>query len=103
MAAKYRFNNQESLQKDDNVAHVLDFGLQMEDMLDIYILYIRSILESSAVVWHSSIPQAEITAIERVQKVALRIILDDEYESYDHALRVTGLPTLKERRTNLCK
>ena len=82
---------------------LFDFGLQMEDMLDIYILYIRSILESSSVVWHSSITQAEIIAIERVQKVALRIILDDEYESYDHALRVTGLPTLKDRRTNLCK
>ena len=39
---------------------LFDFGLQMEDMLDIYILYIRSILESSAVVWHSSNNQAEI-------------------------------------------
>ena len=53
---------------------LFDFGLQMEDMLQIYILYIRSILESSAVVWHSSITRAEIIAIEQVQKVALRII-----------------------------
>ena len=77
---------------------LFDFGLQMEDIIEIYILYIRSILDRSAVVWHSSITQDEIIAI-----VALRIILDDLYESYDHALRVTGLPTLKDRRTNLCR
>ena len=43
---------------------LFDFGLQMEDMLEIYILYIRSILESSAVLWHNSITQAEIIGIE---------------------------------------
>ena len=75
----------------------------MEEMLDIYISYIRSILENSAVVWHSSITQAEQKLIERVQRVALRIILDDEYEDYDNALQISGLPTLSERRTGLCK
>ena len=72
-------------------------------MINFYILYIRSILETSAVVWHSSISQAEEMELERVQKVALRIILDDQYDNYLQALLATGLPSLKERRKVLCK
>ena len=40
--------------------------------------------------------------IERVQKVALRIILKDKYESYEQALQQCDLLTLKERRIQLC-
>ena len=66
-------------------------------MINIYILYIWSILESSAVVWHSSITQFEERKIERIQKTALKIILASEYETYEQALLITGLLTLKER------
>ena len=37
-----------------------------------------------------------------MQKVALRIILKDDYESYVNALSLTGLETLAARRTKLC-
>ena len=80
-----------------------EFSISIEDILEIYILYIRSILESSAVVWHSSITQAEQLAIERVQKVALRIILDTNYVCYENALKFSGLQSLYDRRTTLCK
>ena len=80
-----------------------EFSISIEDMLEIYILNIRSILESSAVVWHSSITQAEQLAIERVQKVALRIILDANYVCYENALQFSGLQSLYDRRTTLCK
>ena len=82
---------------------LFEFGLPQEEMINIYILYIRSVLESSAVVWHSSLTQADQMAIERVQKVALHIILDEDYEGYAQALEVTQLPTLDDRRTTLCK
>ena len=72
-------------------------------MVNIYILYIRSILESSAVVWHSSITNGEEMELERVQKVALRIILDSEYANYSQALSITNLETLSERKRILCK
>ena len=39
--------------------------------------------------------------MERIQKVALRIIFGDGYEIYEWALLVTNLPTLKSRRTKL--
>ena len=79
------------------------FQLPIEEMVEIYTLYIRSILESSAVVWHSSITQMEQNELERVQKVALKIILQSEYESYENALNLTGLDTLHQRRNVLCK
>ena len=53
-------------------------------------------------VWHSSITQEEVE-LERVQKVALRIILSNEYENYENALTLTGLDTLEQRRRILCK
>ena len=38
---------------------LFEFQLTVKDMVEIYTLYIRSILESSAVVWHSSITKGE--------------------------------------------
>ena len=40
--------------------------------------------------------------IEITQKVALRLILYGGYTSYQEALKVTGLETLKSRRNRLC-
>ena len=68
----------------------------------IFILYIRSVFEQSAVVWHSSITRGEQKDLERVQKVGLRIILREAYTTYDEALKLTGLDNLTARRTKLC-
>ena len=46
-----------------------EFQMPIDEMTEIYTLYIRSIIESSAVVWHSSITQGEVLQIERVQKL----------------------------------
>ena len=70
--------------------------------MNIYILYIRSVLESSAEVWNSSLTEAAEILIERDQKTALKIILADKYENYPAALIVTGLQAC-ERQTILCK
>ena len=73
-----------------------------QDLKEIYILFIRSILEQSAVVWHSSITNEEKESLERVQKSALRIILGHNYSSYQNALNKMDLQTLNERRETLC-
>ena len=82
--------------------NLFHFNLPIEEMIDIYYLYIRSVVEQSAVVWHSSLTKGEQLDIERVQKVALRIILKDEYTGYSDALEMTGIETLKARRGKLC-
>ena len=78
------------------------FGVPIEDMINIYILYIRSITEQSCVVWHSSLTEEQGLEIERIQKVALRIILQEKYEHYQHALFLTNLEPLFSRRKSLC-
>ena len=73
------------------------FNIGDEDMVNIFILYIRSILEHSCQVWHHSITQEEINDFERVQKVACKIILKNRYSSYDLALDILNPDTLEDR------
>jgi len=80
-----------------------EFAVPIEELVDIYVLYIQSIVESSALVWHSSLTIAEVTDIERIQKVALTVIFENRYEYYENAINITGLETLYDRRTQLCK
>ena len=82
--------------------NLVPFSLPINEMVEIYVLYIRSVLEYSAVVWHSSLTEEDSNSLERTQKTALRIILQDKYHDYEQALKFVGLQTLHERRTNLC-
>jgi hypothetical protein len=81
---------------------VAGFGVPVEDLKNIYFLFVRSLLEQSATVWHSSLTQENEADLERVQKSALRIMLQERYLSYEHALKTLDLETLKERRRHLC-
>ena len=64
--------------------------------------FIRSKLEQSAVVWHSSLTEANKSDLERVQKAAVKIILKKSYTSYKEGLDILKLDTLDERRKKLC-
>ena len=77
------------------------FKVSKADLVTIYILYIRSILELNSPVWHFSLTKEDETNIERVQKVACYLILHEEYESYNQSLLSLGLNTLKSRREML--
>ena len=81
---------------------VASFGTNPEELKNIYILFIRSLLEQSATVWHSSITEDNKEDLERVKKTALRIILGDGYISYEKALNKLDIEKLDERRENLC-
>ena len=81
---------------------LVDFGVPLDDLVQIYILYVRSILEQSCQVWHSSLTLENFQDLERVQKNGLTIILQENYISYSNALDTTGLGTLFERRSKLC-
>ena len=78
-----------------------EFNLPKAKLILIYKLFIRSVTEQSSVVWSSSITEEESSALERTQKVALRLIYRGEYISYSNALNISKLPTLKERRETL--
>ena len=77
------------------------FSIPVVDMVHIYTMYIRSVAEQSSVVWSSDLTRGEEYDLERIQKVALRIILADDYTDYESALKISKLQTLKSRRTQL--
>ena len=81
---------------------LVEFSVPTEDLVNIFILYIRSILEQSCQVWHSNLTLENTMDLERVQKNALKIILKDQYISYDNALTTVGLECLIDRREQLC-
>ena len=58
---------------------IAPFGTNKEEMKNLYILYIRSLLEQSCVVWHSGLTLENSQDLERVQKTALKLILKEEY------------------------
>ena len=98
-----------SSQKEDScepwleiLRRLYEFQVPMSDLSQIYSLYVRSILEFNCCVWNFSITEAETEDIERVQKVACKIILKDSYNSYENALNTLKLENLKERRRKLC-
>ena len=72
------------------VRRVSGFGAPIEYLKEIYVLFVRSMLEQSAVLWHSSLTKENSEDLERVQKNALRIILKNEYQTYTKALRKLG-------------
>ena len=77
-------------------------GVNTQDLLHIYVLYIRSLLEYCSVVWHSTLTIEQNKNIESVQKLCLKIIMGSEYESYEEALKWSGLERLSERREKKC-
>ena len=78
-------------------------GGNLEDMSDVYIKQIRSVLEFGTPVWNSGLTKEEIYDIERIQKSFLHIVLGSDYGSYQNALNLSNLETLESRRITLCR
>ena len=77
-------------------------GVSLEDLLDIYILFVRSVTEYCDVAFHSSLTVEQSEKLEQIQKICLKVILGDMYVSYSSALEMTGLKPLSERRQHRC-
>ena len=66
-------------------------NVPINDLVNIFFLYIRSVAKQSSVVWSSSITCGEAYDLERIQKVALRLILGENYVEYNNLLNITNL------------
>ena len=84
------------------VKRLLGLGGSQETLIDVYCKQIRSVLEFGAPVWNSSLTQEHVRDIERVQKSFLHVLLGEEYEDYEHALALTDIESLEDRRIHLC-
>ena len=81
------------------------FSAPIKDMKQIYIVYIRSLLEQSSNVWHSGLTNENENDLERVQKVALKIILKEKYKNYENALNTNRYTQTKKNlfESFICK
>ena len=73
---------------------------------DVYVKEIRSLLELAVPAWHSGLTKKQTADIERVQKVAVKVILSDCNNgisdlTYDMAMAVLTLEPLQARRDKL--
>ena len=78
-------------------------GASLDDLRDIYVKQVRSVLEFGVPVWSSGLTQEDALDIERVQKSFLHIALGNDYTDYQAALAESSLEMLSSRRTRLCK
>ena len=81
---------------------IKQFGLGRSFMFDLYTKEIRSLLEMCVPVWHSGLTNQQSNSIERIQKMALRIILGERYLNYKNALDIFGTQSLHQRRNHIC-
>ena len=84
------------------IKRLKNLGADNEDLVDVFVKQIRSVLEFGVPVWNSSVFQNEKIDIERVQKSFCKIVLGDHYLSYENALNALQLENLDDRRTELC-
>ena len=77
-------------------------GICQEDLVDIYVLFVRSVAEYCSVSFHSSLTQEQSRKLEGIQRTCLKVILGEKYENYQTALEYLGLESLEVRRKQRC-
>ena len=80
---------------------VLSFGASIEEMVHLWIMFCRSVLEQSCVVWHGSLTQENRDDLERTQKTFAKLMLKEKYLNYENALILLNLDSLETRRKTL--
>ena len=80
---------------------VLSFGASTEEMVHLWTVFCRSVLEQSCVVWHGTLTQENIDDLERTQKTFCKLMLKEKYQTYENSLLLLNLDSLTERRNIL--
>ena len=73
---------------------ITQFTKSRQDKLHIYKVYIRSVLEQACVVWNTSLTKKNERELERVQKIAVNLIIGRQNE-YSESLKELNITTLK--------
>ena len=72
--------------------------MDTEELLNIYKLFIRCIPEYCSIAFHKSLSEELSEKLETIQSTSLRIILSENYVSYNAALEMCALERLSVRR-----
>ncbi|KAI8484621.1 hypothetical protein Bbelb_375620 [Branchiostoma belcheri] len=79
------------------------FGVSVPDLVSVYTVYVRPLLEYAVPVWHPALTTKQSKTLERIQMRACKIILGSQYTSYNMALTTLNLSSLADRRRELCR
>ncbi|KAI8508610.1 hypothetical protein Bbelb_137090 [Branchiostoma belcheri] len=79
------------------------FGVSVPDLVSVYTVYVRPLLEYAVPVWHPALTTKQSKTLERIQTRACKIILGSQYSSYNMALTTLNLSSLADRRRELCR
>ena len=60
-------------------------GLEPNLIFDYYLKEVRVLAEQAVSIWNSGLTKAQISDIEEIQKVAEKVILGEQYKTYDKA------------------
>ena len=80
---------------------VWSFGSSCQEMVHLWKVFCRSVLEQSCVSWDSGLTQENRNNLERTQKTFLKLVLQENYQNYNNALKISQLETLDKRRKEL--
>ena len=83
------------------IRRMKNLGLDMFTLVDYYMKEVRVHLELAVPVWHSGLTCKLSADIERVQRVAVNIMVDNAH--YEQACAMLGLKPLHVRRQELCE
>ena len=77
-------------------------GSKRADLVEIYCLIIRSTAEFCSSSFHHSLTLNQEQRLESLQRTSLRVIMGDEYQSYEQTLSLLNLEKLSVRRQRKC-
>ena len=72
---------------------VWSFGSSKEEMVHLWKIFCRSILEQTCVLWDSGLTEQNRADLERTQKTFTKLVLQEEYTDYKSALLILQLET----------
>ena len=102
MGLKYQRNYPKGKFEHANIEKITKFGESLKEKKQIYFSFVRSHLEKSATLWHSSLTEKNKNDLERVQKTAVKIILGNNNINYKEGLLKLDIDDLSTRREKLC-
>ena len=78
------------------------FGVEQDVLLTTWKVYMRTITEYAAPLWHSSLLECDKRILENLQKKALALILGTIYINHRRYYRVKGKPVTYEQALQTC-
>ena len=76
-------------------------GCKRQELVDVLRQQILSVVEYASPFWSPRITKVESIMIERILKMGLQIILQEEYKSFRQALETVGMKTLSQHRKDI--